>query len=144
MLNFVLLQFAFTVLLFLMNKPNILNMFYESNKLLFWSFTYKHISGCGSLYNTNGQSWTKTFNHTKLTLAFCGFLVAIPQIKHTHTCCGLSFPKNNIPSKIMNTFRIHYCSLLMFSICHLKKINRNISGLRTCKNDNSRNKTVLI
>jgi len=29
-----------------------MNMFYESIKLLFWSFRYKHILGCGSFYNT--------------------------------------------------------------------------------------------
>lgn len=29
-----------------------LNMFYESSQLLFWSFRYKHILGCGSFYNT--------------------------------------------------------------------------------------------
>ncbi len=89
-----------------------------------WICSLKVINYCFEASHINifedaalsGQTWTKTFNHTKVLLASCGFLVAIPEFKHTYTCCDLSFPKNNIPTKIMNTFRIHFCSLLMFSM----------------------------
>lgn len=109
----VVLLFSFTVLLFHTNDKNSLNlikglnMFYESSKLLFWNFRYKHILGCGSFYN---MSWTKTLKLTKLILASCGFLVAITaysyEIKHTY---------------MASPFQKQHRSLLTFSLCHLKK-----------------------
>lgn len=77
---------------FLRTNPRNQTVLICSMKVINYCFEASHINIFQDAA-LSGQSWTKTFNHIKVILASCGFLVAIPEFKHTHTCCGLSFPK---------------------------------------------------
>ncbi len=137
---FILLYYSLLLQLYCFLRRNPLNqrVWICSMKVINYCFEASHINIFEDA-TLSGQTWTKTFNHTKVLLASCGFLVVIPEFKHTHMLWPLFSKKQhshqNSDSEHIQNPLLQFADVFK---CHLKKINRNISGLQTCKNDNSK------